>query len=47
MKDFEDTWPTAPMHLPTGKPRRISTFAYVARALTIAAAVVALIAVLL
>ena len=21
MRDFEDTWPTAPMHLPTGKHR--------------------------
>jgi hypothetical protein len=22
MNDFEDTWPTAPMHLPTGEHRR-------------------------
>lgn len=21
MRDFEDTWPTAPMHLPTGQHR--------------------------
>lgn len=21
MRDFEDTWPTAPMHLPTGEHR--------------------------